>query len=120
MHLGGCKADFVCVMIAGGVDSREDVTEFRFIVQQSEQGLADGPDLADPQNVFRGGIDPLDQKIVIQQDDTRAQAAEDVSGQRIEAAAVAGCTATAIAIGFVVGFVFRQRPGRPMIVFCCT
>lgn len=124
MHFGGRQAYLVCVMIAGGVDSCEDVTELRFVVQQPEQRLADRTSLADAQNVLSGRVDPLDQEVVVEQDDARTQAAQDVSGQTIEAAAVAGCAATAIVARFVAGSVvgraFGQRTGRPMIVFCCT
>jgi hypothetical protein len=67
-------------VIAGRHDAAQDVAHFRLIIDQAQQGVTEGAPLADTEDVFGSGIHTDNQQIVIQKNDARTQAVEDVIG----------------------------------------
>ncbi len=112
MHFGRRKTHFVGVMIAGCCDTPQDIAHLRLVVDELQQRLAASPLLADAQDVLRRRIQRDDQEAVVEQDDARAQAVEDVCGVTQQRAAVVVIRRVAITVA-PVGY-------RLSMLVCCT
>lgn len=114
MHFSGRQRYLVCVVIARGNYPAQDVLQLRVIADQFQKRFAMGTRFADAQDIFCSRVEPDDQQRLIEQNDTRTQAVEDLSGMVVERAAAR--TLRSAVTGWTVLGVFFYRP----ITFCCT
>jgi hypothetical protein len=80
-------------MIAGRHDTTENVAHFRFVVDETQQGLPDCALLADPEYIFGGRIQADDQQMLIQQYNPGTQGIEDVAGIAAQGSVIVGAAA---------------------------
>ena len=74
------EAHFVGKMIAGYGDPRQDIAHLRFVVDESKKRLPTRSRPADAEHVFSGRIQVENEQVVVEQDNARAQAVEDIAG----------------------------------------
>jgi hypothetical protein len=84
MDLGRRETHFIGKVIAGRGDAAQDFAHFGFVVDEAQQRLATRPRTADAENIFGGRVQVDDEKIVVEQDDTRTQAVDDSGGVAAE------------------------------------
>jgi hypothetical protein len=66
-------------VVAGCRNAAEDLAHFRFVVDKLQQRLAAGALTANAEDVFSRRIQVDDQQVLIQEDDARIQAIEDIA-----------------------------------------
>ena len=93
MDLGRRQAHFIGEVVAGRSNAAEDLAHFRLIVDEPQQRLAARAGAADAQNVLGRRVQVDNEQIVIQQDDARSQAVDDLAGIAAERS-VAGSSAS--------------------------
>lgn len=69
MYLGGCKANFICVVVAGFENTVQYVSQFFVVAEQFENRLMAGAGQANAEYVFRCRVECLDQQVAIDNDD---------------------------------------------------
>ena len=75
-------------MIAGLQDTRQDVVQFGFVVDELHQRSAAGATFTDAKNVFGGRVQADDQQVAIEKNDTAGQRVDDRRGLRADQVAV--------------------------------
>ena len=86
VHFGRREMDFVRIVVAGGRDPAEDLAELRFVIDQLQQGFSACAVAADAKNVLGCRIEVGNEQVVIQQDDARVQAVENLACVVVERA----------------------------------
>ena len=69
VNLGGCKSQFVRILVTRSGNATEDLPHFGFVVHQAQQRPAARARPAYAENVFSRRIEIDDQEVVIEQDD---------------------------------------------------
>jgi hypothetical protein len=90
IDLGRTQAQHVGVVVARLNHATQQVPKLRVVVEQAQQRPSAGAGLADSKDVLGGGIQADDQQVLVEQDDARTQAVEDVFSVVLECAAVVG------------------------------
>jgi hypothetical protein len=98
MHLGSPQAHFLRVSNAAGERAIKNVQELRVVAEQLQQRFSAGTPAADAEQVFGGGIDVFNEKILIDDDDGRDQVLEHVVALRWFTAAAAFAAASLLAV----------------------
>ncbi len=78
LDLVRAEPQLVRVVIPRSTDPTEDVAQLGIVVQQPQQRFSVCAPLADPEYVFRSGIEARDKQVPVQQDHPGAEAVEDV------------------------------------------
>lgn len=89
MNFSGAESQLVGVVIAGLENAAKNVSQFGFVVDEAQQGLALCPLHADAKDIFRGRIEVDDQQVVVDENDARAQAVKNTFGVRVARSVVA-------------------------------
>ena len=88
----GRQAHLVGVVITGRGNSGQHVAQFRFVIDELQQGFATGAAAADAEHVLGSRVQINDKQAVIEQDDAGTQAVEDAGGMFVQRS-VAGTAA---------------------------
>jgi hypothetical protein len=89
MNFASAEPQFVGVVVAGLQDAAKNVSQFGLVVDEAKQGFAARALDADAKDILRGGIEVDDKKVIVNENDTRAQAVKNTLGVWVARAVVA-------------------------------